>query len=116
MLLNPLTQALQIIVTAIATYLLGFAAIGARIRAQEARLRDLEAYELERKREWEAGRQRWDGIYAAYVGNDLEEIEGNLTEAILAYSRGEDINAALYDIHSGVCCIMADITTGKEDA
>jgi len=77
---------------------------------------DLEAEHFADKLEREIDLQTWDGIHAAHVGHDLEEIADKLMAAILAYSRGEDVYGALYDVHGDVCSLMADITTtGKGD-
>ena len=59
--------------------------------------------------------ETWDGIHAAHVGHDLEEVADKLIAAIEANRRGEDIDGALFDIHGDVCSIMADIQTGAEE-
>ena len=83
--------------------------------ALKSRLLDLEAEHFADKLEREIDLQTWDGLHAAHVGHDLEELADRLMASILAYSRGEDVYAALYDIHGDMCCLMADISTSGEE-
>ena len=72
------------------------------------RLLDLEAEHFADKLERDMDLETWDGIHAAHVGHDLEEVADKLIEAIEANRRGEDIDGLLFDIHGDVCSIIAD--------
>lgn len=80
----------------------------------EKRVLDLEAGQFSDKLEREIDLQTWDGIYAARVGHDLEEVADKIIAAIEANRRGEDVDAALFDIHGDVCSIMADFYKGED--
>lgn len=69
---------------------------------------DLEAEHFADKLERDIDLETWDGIHAAHVGHDLEEVADKLIEAIKANRRGEDIDGLLFDIHGDVCSIIAD--------
>lgn len=74
----------------------------------EKKVIDLEAGHFADKLEREIDLETWDGIHAARVGHDLEEIADKLLAAIEANRRGEDIDGLLFDIHGDVCCLIAD--------
>lgn len=75
------------------------------------RVTDMEAADFATKCEHEIDLARWrDGI-AASVGYDLEEIADRLMAAIEANRRGEDVDAALFDVHGDVLTLMADLLT-----
>lgn len=79
-----------------------------RLGAMSQRLLDLEASHFSDRLEREIDLETWDGLHAARVGHDLEEIADKLMEAIKANRRGEDIDGLLFDIHGDVCCLIAD--------
>lgn len=85
-----------------------------RVAKQEQAIEALIRDAADRKRELEEDLERWDGIHAAYVGQDLEEVSDKLIAAIEANANGEDVRGMLYDIHGDVVCILADITTEEE--
>ena len=77
------------------------------------RLLDLEAEHFTDRLERDIDLETWDGIYAARVGHDLEEVADKLMDAIEADMRGEDIRGALFNIHGDVCSIIADMQTAE---
>lgn len=46
---------------------------------------------------------------------DLEKVDGTLTAAIEAATRGEDVGHLLLKAHGDVCVIMADLAADDED-
>ena len=74
----------------------------------EKRLLDLEAAHFADGIERAVDLEKWDGLHAARVGHDLEEIADKLIAAIEANRRGEDIDGLLFEIHGDVCCLIAD--------
>ena len=82
---------------------------------QSKAILDLEAEHFADKLEREIDLQTWDGIHAAHVGHDLEEIADKLIAAIEANRRGEDIDGLLFDIHGDVCCLIADNMRPEEE-
>lgn len=86
--------------------------VAEELKTREADLKkrvlDLEAEHFADKLEREIDLETWDGVHAARVGHDLEEIADKLIAAIEANRRGEDIDGLLFDIHGDVCCLIAD--------
>lgn len=76
---------------------------------------DMEAERFADKCEIEMDLERWDGIYAAQVGRDLEDVADRLIEALEAERKGEDVRGILWGVHGDVCSIMADISTDAAD-
>lgn len=76
------------------------------------RITDVEAERFVDRLELETDLQRWNDGIAAHVGRDLEETAGKLLAAIEASRRGEDVTAALYDIHMDVVNVISDMMAG----
>lgn len=82
-----------------------------KIRKQ---LTDMEAERFADRCEIDMDLERWDGMYAAHVGRDLESVADRIIEALEANGRGEDVRGILWDVHGDVCSIMADISTDTD--
>lgn len=82
-----------------------------RLDALQKRLTDMEAARFADRCELELDLERWDGIRAAQVGRELEDVADRIMEAIKANRRGEDIDGALFEIHGDVWTILADLGT-----
>lgn len=82
------------------------------LEATRERITDMEAERFVDRIELETDLQRWSDGIAAHVGRDLEEIAGKLLAAIEASRRGEDVTAALYDIHMDVVNVISDMMAG----
>lgn len=82
-----------------------------RLDALQKKLTDMEAARFADRCELELDLERWDGIRAAQVGRELEDVADRIMEAIEANRRGEDIDGALFEIHVDVWDILADLGT-----
>lgn len=72
---------------------------------------DMEAARFADRCELDMDLERWKDGIAAQVGHDLEDIADKIMAAIGASRRGEDVTAALYDVHMDVVNVMADLLT-----
>lgn len=111
-----IVQAAQIVATAIGTYMACFAALDAKVRQSRKELgeqgqqidkmmAECEAMKQQRKRDLE----RWSDGLAASFGTELEDISNRLMETMLACRHGEDVTAALFDIHDDLCMVVGDM-------
>ena len=88
--------------------------LGRKLEEQEAAILDLKAGHFADGIERALDLEAWDGIHAAHVGHDLEEIAAKLMAAMEASGRGEDVGGMLYDISGDVFSLMADISSVRE--
>lgn len=81
------------------------------VESLRKRMADMEAARFADRCELDMDLERWKDGIAAHVGHDLEDIADKIMAAIGASRRGEDVTAALYNVHMDVVSVMADLLT-----